>query len=176
MKRLFIPQGRFIEVQEAVKQLRHLTEENMPAERNINRASTKAVIQVSDSLRSLSNHEVDLGDSFDDLEQLNGHQATGVTNGNSNGGSCPYHNEEKVSVNYDNIPDDDDISPRLLASLQLGPRTTLRGSWGRYYQSHGIQELEVGDGETDFFPAERADQVALGLEHQLAKGVNARIG
>ncbi|HSG08928.1 MAG TPA: TonB-dependent receptor [Longimicrobiales bacterium] len=83
----------------------------------------------------------------------------------------------EVGLRWDRVShtDDDDVSPRFLASLQLGPRTTLRGSWGRYFQSHGIQELEVGDGETDFFPAERADQVALGLEHQLAEGVDARV-
>ena len=77
---------------------------------------------------------------------------------------------DKVSYTGDN-----DISPRVLASWEVGPNTSLRGSWGRYYQSHGIHELDVGDGETDFFPAERADQVALGLDHRFFGDMAARI-
>jgi outer membrane receptor protein involved in Fe transport len=83
----------------------------------------------------------------------------------------------EAGVRYDRVSHagDEDVSPRVLASMELDPATTLRTSWGRYYQSQWIHELEVGDGETGFYPAERADQVALGLEHRLASGIDARI-
>jgi outer membrane receptor protein involved in Fe transport len=83
----------------------------------------------------------------------------------------------EVGARYDRVSHtgDEDVSPRFLASVDLGPRTKLRASWGRYRQSHGIQELEVGDGETQFYPAERADQAAIGFEHRFRGGVSARI-
>lgn len=83
----------------------------------------------------------------------------------------------EVGVRYDRISHtgDADLAPRVLTAIALGPRTTLRGSWGRYYQSHGIHELQVGDGETTFSPSERADQVALGLDHTFADGLRLRL-
>lgn len=83
----------------------------------------------------------------------------------------------EAGVRYDHVSytGDADVSPRVLASLELDPATTLRASWGRYYQSQGIHELEVGDGETDFYPAERADQIAVGLERRFPSGIDARI-
>jgi hypothetical protein len=83
----------------------------------------------------------------------------------------------EAGVRYDRVTHtgDDNVAPRLLASLELGPRTTLRGSWGRYWQSQGIQQLEVGDGETTYYPAERSDQLALGIEHRLGRGIDLRL-
>jgi hypothetical protein len=83
----------------------------------------------------------------------------------------------EVGLRYDRIShtDDRDVSPRLLAAADLSPRTTLRASWGRYRQSHGIHELEVGDGQTTYHPAERTDQLAIGLEHVFASGITARL-
>ena len=83
----------------------------------------------------------------------------------------------EIGARYDRVSHtgDEDVSPRVLASLELGPRTKLRGSWGRYYQAHGLQELDVGDGETRFYPSERADQIALGLEHRFTNGIDGRI-
>ena len=83
----------------------------------------------------------------------------------------------EVGVRYDRVThtDDDNVAPRVHASFDLSPQTTLRTSWGRYYQSHGIHELDVGDGETQFFPSERADQISVGLEHRFPGDVNARV-
>jgi len=83
----------------------------------------------------------------------------------------------EAGVRYDRITHtgDENVAPRLLASLELGPGTTLRGSWGRYWQSHAIQQLEVGDGETKYYPAERSDQLALGIEHRLRRGIDLRL-
>ncbi len=83
----------------------------------------------------------------------------------------------EIGVRYDRVTytGDDDFSPRAMAALDLDPSTTLRASWGRYHQSQGIQELEVGDGEVSFTPRERSEQVALGLEHRFADGLSARV-
>jgi len=66
-------------------------------------------------------------------------------------------------------------SPRLNASLALGPATSLRAAWGLYEQAQGLHELSVQDGETGFHPAERAEQRVVGLAHTLASGVSLRL-
>jgi outer membrane receptor protein involved in Fe transport len=83
----------------------------------------------------------------------------------------------EVGVRYDDISHtgDQDVAPRLLAAFDLSDRTTLRASWGRYYQSHGLHELQVGDGATDFETSERADQAAVGFEHGFPGGVRLRV-
>ncbi len=70
---------------------------------------------------------------------------------------------------------DSDISPRLHGVFDLGPRTTLRASWGRYHQSQGIQDLEVSDQETVFSPSEEATQISAGVEHEMANGITGRL-
>jgi CarboxypepD_reg-like domain/TonB-dependent Receptor Plug Domain len=73
----------------------------------------------------------------------------------------------EIGVRYDRIghTSENNVGPRILASYDVGPRTTVRASWGRYHQSHGLHQLDVGDGETTFYPSDRADQIAVGLEH-----------
>ena len=69
---------------------------------------------------------------------------------------------------------DSDISPRIQAALELTTSATLRASWGAYFQSHGIDELSAVDGDTLFFPSERANQIAAGIEHGFARGWQVR--
>ena len=57
------------------------------------------------------------------------------------------------------------LSPRFNLVYTLGKRTVLRGGWGHFYQSEGIHEISVGDGEETFFPAQRAQHWVVGLEH-----------
>jgi hypothetical protein len=68
--------------------------------------------------------------------------------------------------------DDSQLSPRVAALFRLGERTDLRFGWGRYHQPHGIQDLQVEDGVTEYFPAERAEHLVLGLRHEF----NADLG
>jgi outer membrane cobalamin receptor len=70
---------------------------------------------------------------------------------------------------------DSDWSPRLNASLALGPRTTVRAAWGIYQQAQGLQELSVPDRETTFHPPERAEQRVLGVSHKLESGLAMRL-
>ncbi len=69
---------------------------------------------------------------------------------------------------------DSDISPRVQAALELTTNTTLRASWGAYYQSHGLDELSAVDGDTLFFRSERANQIAAGIEHGFGRGWQVR--
>ena len=71
-------------------------------------------------------------------------------------------------------PDGTHVAPRINASYALGAHATLRASWGRFYQAQGINELQVEDGVTTFFPAERADHALLGAEYDFGNGYSAR--
>jgi outer membrane receptor protein involved in Fe transport len=83
----------------------------------------------------------------------------------------------EVGVRYDRIShtDDGDFAPRVLASFQPTPRTSVRASWGRYFQSHGIHELQVGDGQRGFYSSDKAETIALGIEHELDDDVTVRV-
>lgn len=70
---------------------------------------------------------------------------------------------------------DRDLAPRLLAAYQISPRTNLRVSLGRYYQSHGLHELAVGEGETSYHPSECANQLAFGMDHRFPNEVGLRL-
>jgi len=72
--------------------------------------------------------------------------------------------------------DDEELfSPRIGALVELGERTTLRAGWGRHYQSQGVNELQVSDGETEYFRSQRADHAVVSLEHRSRWGVDLRL-
>jgi len=66
---------------------------------------------------------------------------------------------------YTDTMDDTQLSPRLNGLFDLGERTELRLGWGYYYQPQGIQDLQVEDGITDYYPAEQAEQLVAGIRH-----------
>jgi outer membrane receptor protein involved in Fe transport len=70
---------------------------------------------------------------------------------------------------YTGLRSDAQISPRISALHALGENTELRLSWGRYHQSQGIQELQIEDGVTNYFPAQRADHLILSLSHKIGE-------
>lgn len=76
---------------------------------------------------------------------------------------------------YTDLPSDSQLSPRLHLLQKLGPRTEFRLSWGRYHQSQGIHELQIEDGITRYWPAQRADQLIAGFRHRLAEDFNVRL-
>ena len=71
--------------------------------------------------------------------------------------------------------DADALAPRVLTRLDLGDDTNLRASLGRYYQSQGLHELDVPDGDLQFSPPERVDQIALGVERRVGDGFTVRL-
>jgi outer membrane receptor protein involved in Fe transport len=66
---------------------------------------------------------------------------------------------------YPETGSDSQLSPRLSYLRALGPETELRLSWGRYHQPQQIHELQIEDGITNFWPAQRADHVIAGIRH-----------
>lgn len=67
---------------------------------------------------------------------------------------------------YTDTDDDSQLSPRASILYAINPKTNIRASWGRYFQSQGIHELQVEDGVTEFFPAQRSDHSIIGLQYQ----------
>jgi hypothetical protein len=70
---------------------------------------------------------------------------------------------------YSDLPTERHASPRLSVRHELDSRTALRWSAGRYFQPEGVHELQIEDGVTTFFPAQRADQVVIGVERRLGE-------
>ncbi|MDH3266275.1 MAG: TonB-dependent receptor [Gammaproteobacteria bacterium] len=66
---------------------------------------------------------------------------------------------------YTDLPSDSQLSPRVSAMTALSGNTELRLSWGRYHQSEGINDLQIEDGVTNFWPAQKADHMIVGVRH-----------
>ncbi len=59
------------------------------------------------------------------------------------------------------------VSPRANFRWAAGPRTTLRAAWGRFHQSQRLNELQVEDGVSEFYPAQLAEHWLASLEHRV---------
>jgi outer membrane receptor protein involved in Fe transport len=59
-------------------------------------------------------------------------------------------------------------SPRVNLAWGLGGASVARLGWGHFHQSQRAYELAVEDGDTRFYPAERAEHWVAGLEHRFA--------
>src|SRR5262249_14327317 len=70
---------------------------------------------------------------------------------------------------------DSQVSPRINATWMPGERTEVRMGVGRFTQSQRIHELLIEDGQTEFLPAELADQAALTVQHRFAPGHRLRL-
>ena len=84
----------------------------------------------------------------------------------------------EIGVRWDEqsyVDDGSQTSPRLNAFYQIGERTEIRAGWGYYYQPQGIQELQVPDGVTDYFPAQRAEHRVVGIKHELQSGLHLQL-
>ncbi len=75
---------------------------------------------------------------------------------------------------YTDLSSDSQLSPRLNLLYRLRDNTEARFSAGRYYQSQPIQSLQVEDGVSRFWPAQRADQVIVGIRHLFANDIAVR--
>jgi hypothetical protein len=76
---------------------------------------------------------------------------------------------------YDDSDDGEQWSPRLSVMYTLGASTRVRASWGRFFQSQGVNELQVEDGIDRFYPVQHADHAILGLDHSFENGVDLRL-
>ena len=50
-----------------------------------------------------------------------------------------------------------------------GDLTRLRLGWGQYYQTQGINELQVPDGESAYQRAQRATHAVASVERDLSR-------
>jgi outer membrane receptor protein involved in Fe transport len=71
--------------------------------------------------------------------------------------------------------DEEQLSPRLNLMYTAGPGTTLRAAWGRFHQSERLNELQVQDGVTEFYPAQLAEHWLASVEHLFGSGSALRI-
>jgi hypothetical protein len=83
----------------------------------------------------------------------------------------------EIGVRWDDRSylDDDHVSPRLALLLDVGPRATLRASWGRFFQSQWINEVQIGDGSTNLFPAQEAEHSVLSFEYAFSDSLAFRV-
>jgi outer membrane receptor protein involved in Fe transport len=83
--------------------------------------------------------------------------------------------EAGLRYDHQSYTDENQMAPRFNAAYRLDQRTNLRGAWGHYYQSHGLNQLWIADGDETFYPAQRAEHRVLGIEHDLESGITLRV-
>ncbi|MFC1475273.1 TonB-dependent receptor domain-containing protein [Candidatus Zixiibacteriota bacterium] len=78
---------------------------------------------------------------------------------------------------YDNASysQDKNYSPRVNLVYNFSPETTIRAGWGYFYQLQNINEILVGDGESEFLESERAEHIVAGFEHRFKSGLQLRL-
>jgi len=76
---------------------------------------------------------------------------------------------------YTTANDDKQYSPRVSMLYRPGTRTEIRLGWGQFHQAQEINELQISDGVTSFFPAQRAEHVVLNVRHQLTPGIEVAL-
>lgn len=76
---------------------------------------------------------------------------------------------------YTDASSDSQLSPRFNFLWHPRDSTELRFSLGRYYQSQPVQALQVEDGVTNYWPAQRADQLILGVRQLYAGDTSIRV-
>ena len=78
----------------------------------------------------------------------------------------------ELGARYDrqSLTDEDQLSPRVNALWDTGRWGAIRAGWGHFYQSQRPHELQVEYGETDFYPAQKAEHWTLGYEGDTRAG------
>ncbi len=73
---------------------------------------------------------------------------------------------------YPIAADDRQYSPRASILVQVNDATELRFGWGQFYQAQETNELQLSDGISEFFPAQRAEHFVLNARRWLDNGVS----
>ncbi|MDH3304377.1 MAG: TonB-dependent receptor [Gammaproteobacteria bacterium] len=76
---------------------------------------------------------------------------------------------------YTDLNSDSQLSPRLNMMFRPREDTELRFSVGRYHQSQPVHSLQIEDGITNFWPAQRADHLIVGIKHLTANDTSLRL-
>lgn len=76
---------------------------------------------------------------------------------------------------YTSANGDNQVSPRFNLLYRIAHDTELRLAFGEYYQAQEINEIQVSDGESNFYPAQRAQHLVASLRHGLHPAVDLRL-
>lgn len=74
--------------------------------------------------------------------------------------------------NYTTAQSDSQSSPRVSILYEPSRRTSLRIGWGQYSQAQEVNELQVSDGNDEFYPAQRSEHLVINLRHEFAADIN----
>jgi hypothetical protein len=66
------------------------------------------------------------------------------------------------------------VVPRTSLLYRLDGQTDLRASYGRFFQSQSLTELQIEDGVVEFAPAQQAAHTIIGLDHRFPAGLALR--
>lgn len=88
--------------------------------------------------------------------------------------SSPLTLEAGIRYDYASYTNDKLWSPRISIAYSLAKTTFLRAGWGYYYQTQGIDELNIQFEELSYHPAELAEHFVLGFEHFFNNGLHFR--
>ncbi len=80
-----------------------------------------------------------------------------------------------LRYDYTSYSNDDNVSPRANLAVTLSDNTSIRAGWGHFYQVERMDEISVQDGETEFYPSERAEHFVVGFDHNFKTGENLRL-
>ncbi len=76
---------------------------------------------------------------------------------------------------YTELESDSQLSPRVNVMHAITPKTEFLLSWGRYHQSQGVNDLQIEDGITNFWPAQQADHLIIGMRTLIKEKYSLRI-
>lgn len=88
---------------------------------------------------------------------------------------APLTTEIGFRYDYASYTHDEIFSPRFNLVYTLGRRTFIRAGWGHFYQTQGIHEFYVQDGENAFSSAECAEHRIISFEHIFKTGIHMRL-
>ena len=86
----------------------------------------------------------------------------------------PITLETGLRFDYASYTGDKLWSPRVNMVYELNKKTFLRGGWGYFYQTQGIDDLKIQYEEPSLHRAQRSEHFVLGLEHFFDNGIYAR--
>jgi hypothetical protein len=77
---------------------------------------------------------------------------------------------------HDSLPDSGNgrLNPRAALLWQASAGTQLRLALGRFSQFQSVEELQLNDGISAYFPGQTADHAVASLRHRLASGLELR--
>jgi hypothetical protein len=83
----------------------------------------------------------------------------------------------EIGLRYDahSHTSDQSISPRATVAAKIGKALTARAAWGRYHQTHRIEDLYVQDNDPVYRSDSHATHYIAGLEYAPRDGIVARL-